>query len=131
VGIGVGMALEIIASWRLTLTLSVRLAPGVALIVGGVVLIVWAVRSAGPVRLARPAQLVTTGAYRRRRNPMYVGWTLAYVGVALIVGSAWLLVLLPLVLVVIHVQTLAEERALERQLGELYAQYRARSRRHF
>jgi protein-S-isoprenylcysteine O-methyltransferase Ste14 len=61
---------------------------------------------------------------------MYVGWMLAYVGVSMFVGSVWLLVLLPLVLVTTHLEILAEERFLTRRLGEPYVRYRARTHRY-
>src|SRR3954447_15440364 len=43
------------------------------------------------------AALVTTGAYRWSRNPMYTGLAITYLGVALLVGSWWPIVLWPLV----------------------------------
>jgi protein-S-isoprenylcysteine O-methyltransferase Ste14 len=35
------------------------------------------------------AALITTGAYRWSRNPMYTGLAIAYLGGALLVGSWW------------------------------------------
>src|SRR5512147_51761 len=62
----------------------------------------------------RSAALVTRGAYRWTRNPMYVGLTLAYLGVAAVLASAWALPLLAIPLYVIHKHVMPmEERLLE------------------
>jgi len=42
----------------------------------------------------QPAKLITSGAYRWSRNPIYVGLTLIYVGAALVLGQVWTLLLL-------------------------------------
>ena len=42
----------------------------------------WAVRAAAGVDLERPNQLVDSGPYAHSRNPMYLAWTLGYVGIA-------------------------------------------------
>jgi len=61
---------------------------------------------------------------------MYVAWTLGYVGVTLIAGTAWPLLLLPLVLVVTHVAVLREERSVERRFGDAYRSYKTSVRRY-
>ena len=61
---------------------------------------------------------------------MYVAWTLGYVGVTLVAGTAWALLLLPLVLVVTHVVVLREERSLERRFGDAYRSYKTSVRRY-
>jgi protein-S-isoprenylcysteine O-methyltransferase Ste14 len=129
-GLGLGIMLQFVEPWRFAVPWPLRLTVSAASIVGGIALGVWAVRSAGPVHLANPVWVVTTGAYRWSRNPMYVGWALLYVGVGLLTASTWLLVLLPLVLVITHIQVLAEEQFLTRQLGEPYVRYRARTHRY-
>lgn len=74
--------------------------------------------------------LVTTGPYRFTRNPMYVGFTLLYAGVAIWVNAIWPLLFLPLVLVVMHVGVITREEAyLERVFGDAYREYRRRVRR--
>ena len=78
----------------------------------------------------RSSALVTRGAYRWTRNPMYVGLTLAYLGVAAVLGSAWALPLLTVPLYVIHYHVMPmEERLLEDAFGEAYRQYKTRVRR--
>jgi len=76
------------------------------------------------------AALVTTGAYRWSRNPMYTGLALQYVGGALLVGSWWPLILWPLVVAVIRLAVIGpEERYLAMQFGPAYASYCSRVRR--
>ena len=79
----------------------------------------------------RPATaLVTDGPYRLSRNPMYLGFTLLYLGIALLSGSLWPLLLLPLVLLTMHFGVIVREEAyLERRFGEAYREYRRRVKR--
>jgi protein-S-isoprenylcysteine O-methyltransferase Ste14 len=74
--------------------------------------------------------LVTDGPFRLTRNPMYVGMTGVYAGVALMAGTWWPLVLLPGVLVAVDRLVIArEEPYLARAFGAEYAAYRRRVRR--
>jgi protein-S-isoprenylcysteine O-methyltransferase Ste14 len=74
--------------------------------------------------------LVTGGPYRFTRNPMYLGFTLIYIGIACWVNTAWPVVLLPLVLLVMHYGVILREEAyLERKFGEEYRAFRGRVRR--
>jgi protein-S-isoprenylcysteine O-methyltransferase Ste14 len=78
----------------------------------------------------RSSTLVTRGAYRWTRNPMYVGLTLAYLGVAVLLGSVWALPLLVVPLYVMHLHVIPmEERQLSAAFGPAYEQYKARVRR--
>jgi protein-S-isoprenylcysteine O-methyltransferase Ste14 len=74
--------------------------------------------------------LVTTGAYRISRNPMYAGLAVAYLGGALLAGSWWPLVTLPLALLAVRGVVIGpEERYLAGKFGQTYIDYRARVRR--
>jgi len=88
------------------------------------------VRAASEVDLERPSTLISSGPYAIVRNPMYVGWTLLYLGVALITRNAWLVASLPVVVGLIHREVLREEHTLERSFGENYARYRKLVRRY-
>ncbi len=74
--------------------------------------------------------LVVDGPYRFTRNPMYLGFTLIYSGIAVLANSTWPFVLLPAVLVVMQLFVIRrEERYLERKFGDAYRAYCARVRR--
>jgi protein-S-isoprenylcysteine O-methyltransferase Ste14 len=74
--------------------------------------------------------LVVDGPYRFTRNPMYLGFTLIYAGIALLANSSWPFVLLPGVLVVMQWFVIRrEERYLERKFGDAYRAYCASVRR--
>jgi len=74
--------------------------------------------------------LVTGGPYRFTRNPMYVGFTLMYLGAALWLNARWPLLLLPVVLLVMQYGVIVrEEQYLESVFGDEYVQYRGRVRR--
>jgi protein-S-isoprenylcysteine O-methyltransferase Ste14 len=108
---------------------ALRLA-GALVALGGLALIAWAVRAAAPVSLARSDRLVVTGPYARSRDPMYVGWTVSYLGTALAADSAWLVLLLPAVLLLTHITVLGEERTLRAKLDDAYRRYTVRVRRY-
>ena len=93
----------------------------------GTSLLPWALEG---VDLDRPDQLVARGPYAWSRNPMYLAWALGYAGVALVAGTAWPLLLLPVVLVLTHVAVMREERSLERSFGAAYRNYKASVRRY-
>lgn len=74
--------------------------------------------------------LVTDGPYRLTRNPMYLGFTLLYLGISLWANVAWPLFFLPLVLIVMQRSVIAREEAyLEVLFGDEYRAYRRRVRR--
>ncbi|HSK97522.1 MAG TPA: isoprenylcysteine carboxylmethyltransferase family protein [Euzebyales bacterium] len=103
---------------------------GWGLVASGVALAVAATRAAGATDLARPDHLVTSGPYARSRHPMYVAWTAIYLGFALVVRSAWLLRLTPLLAGLIHREARGEEERLAERFGAEYDAYRARVRRY-
>ncbi len=74
--------------------------------------------------------MVTGGPYRFTRNPMYLGFTLLYLGTACWVNSLWPLLALPVILILMQrLVILREERYLESRFGEEYRTYRNRVRR--
>jgi protein-S-isoprenylcysteine O-methyltransferase Ste14 len=129
-GLGVGILLHVAAPWGLPWPAWVSHASGWPLILAGLWLVAWALRAAGVVDLERPNQLVLKGPYAFSRNPMYAGWTLVYVGIALVVNTVWLLLLLPVVLLVTQIVVVREERSLEGRFGSAYRSYKTSVRRY-
>jgi protein-S-isoprenylcysteine O-methyltransferase Ste14 len=67
------------------------------------------------------SSLLTTGVYRISRNPMYTGLAITYLGSALLAGSCWPLVTLPLALLAVRRVVIdPEERYLSGQFGQSY-----------
>lgn len=79
----------------------------------------------------RPAKLVVDhGVFAYTRNPMYLGMTVFYVGVVLLLRSPSAMVVLPLVLVLLQRLVIRrEERHLHERFPEAYAAYCAKVRR--
>jgi protein-S-isoprenylcysteine O-methyltransferase Ste14 len=76
--------------------------------------------------------LVTTGPYLFSRNPLYLGLTMLYTGLALLGNLFWAVLLLPVILRIINQGVIArEERYLENKFGEQYRQYKERVPRWF
>ena len=108
---------------------------GVALLLAGAALMAWAIacfRRAGTnVPTVLPATaLVTTGPYRFSRNPIYLGMTAIYIGLALAFASPWAILPLPAVLAVMEFGVIRREECyLEEKFGDAYRAYRLGVRR--
>jgi protein-S-isoprenylcysteine O-methyltransferase Ste14 len=108
---------------------------GAAAVALGLGLFVWAVftmtRGGSNVPTSRPTiTIVEAGPYRLTRNPIYLGMTLALLGMALALDSLWLLLTAALFVVVIRYGVIAREEAyLAGKFGDVYRRYRARVRR--
>lgn len=125
---GAGAPLPIGARPATAVVGAVVLAAGAALALAGVAGVVRHHTTIVPHRTV--STLVTTGVYRISRNPMYAGLGIAYLGGALLVGSWWPLVTLPLALLAVRGLVIAaEERHLASQFGQTYLDYQARTRR--
>jgi protein-S-isoprenylcysteine O-methyltransferase Ste14 len=71
--------------------------------------------------------LVATGPYRITRNPIYIGFVLAYFGFAVMLTSMWvLLLLIPVLAILQRGVVMREEEYLERKFGDNYRKYKAR-----
>jgi protein-S-isoprenylcysteine O-methyltransferase Ste14 len=87
-------------------------------------------KSTTTVPFEAPTTLVTSGPYRFTRNPMYVGLTIVYFGVAATRLEIWPLVVLPLLLAYVNFEVIPfEERRLRDVFGDAYQQYGLRVRR--
>jgi protein-S-isoprenylcysteine O-methyltransferase Ste14 len=114
--------------------------PATAVLGGGVFVAGAAMALAGVAEVVRHrttivphhmvSALVTTGVYRLSRNPMYTGLAILYVGGALLVGSWWPVLTLPVALLAVRRIVIdPEERYLASHFAPTYAAYRARVRR--
>ena len=122
--------LHLARRWRLPGSRQLHSGVGWPLVGAGVAISASAVRAASDVDLERPSTLISSGPYAISRNPMYVGWTLLYLGGALITRNAWMVASLPIVGGSIHRDGLREEHTLERAFGEEYVRYRKVVRRY-
>lgn len=79
----------------------------------------------------RPTTVIVVGGpFQFTRNPIYLSFTLLYVGIALLTHAVWAMIFLPLALLVMRLGVIArEELYLERKFGEPYLQYKTRVRR--
>jgi protein-S-isoprenylcysteine O-methyltransferase Ste14 len=116
------------------LPLGVSLAVGIPLLVVGVGLFGWAQASilgAGenPAPHRSTARLVTGGAFRLSRNPIYTGGTTGLFGLAVLLDTATGLAVAVLLGLLARSVALAEERYLDAKFGDEYRDYRARVRR--
>ena len=74
-----------------------------------------------------PSTLVISGPYRFTRNPMYVGLTLIYLGVAGTRNEIWPVIVLPLLLAYINFLVIPiEEKNLHGVFGVEYQKYSER-----
>jgi len=103
----------------------------------GIVLVAWGLitlRSAGTTVLPtqRAERLITGGPFRYRRNPIYMGEVLIFVGLAQLTYNIWFAILAPAFALAIHkLAILPEERHLEDRFGQAYLDYKERTRRWF
>ena len=108
---------------------------GWSLLFGAVALAIWGrivfARAGTNVSPRRPSTtIVIQGPYRFTRNPMYLGMSIALVGLALGLHSSWGLVLLPVLVLGLHFGVIVREEAyLEAKFGDSYRAYRQRVRR--
>ena len=74
--------------------------------------------------------LVTAGAFRFTRNPMYLGMVLMLVGVAILLGTGSPFLVVPVFMWLMTVRFIrVEETMLERVFGETFLEYKRRVRR--
>jgi len=108
---------------------------GWALIDAGLLLMLWAGllmlwRKTTVNPYGQPVKLLEDGPFSFSRNPIYLADSLIYCGIALLWGSLWPWLLLPVLIysmqrgVIVH-----EERLLTRLFGEAYGDYCQRVRR--
>ncbi len=76
-------------------------------------------------------RVIAKGPFRISRNPLYVGFSIAMVGMVFVWNSAWgVLMLVPLLLVMHFGVVLREERYLGKKFGDEYREYCSQVRRY-
>lgn len=131
----VGLVADRLAMAGFGLADGARHTAGSVLIVAGLALAGAAIaafrRGGTNVQTSQPAlRIVAAGPYRFSRNPIYLGGTLIYAGIALLADAPVTLALLaPLLLVVRYGVIAREELYLARKFGTEYLDYKARVRR--
>ena len=83
----------------------------------------------GPGISVPPERIVTDGAYRWVRNPMYLGHLIFFAGLALVLQSWIGAAVLAFHVVWFDARVREDERHLEALFGEPYREYRRRSKR--
>ena len=74
--------------------------------------------------------LVTTGAFKFSRNPMYLGMVLILLGVAILLGALSPFIIIPLFTIAMdRMFIVSEENMLEQRFGNSWKQYKAGVRR--
>jgi protein-S-isoprenylcysteine O-methyltransferase Ste14 len=72
--------------------------------------------------------LVTSGAYRISRHPMYLGFALVLIGVAILMGSLTPYIIIPAFVVLMdRVFIQVEERVLEARFGGMWQAYKQKT----
>ena len=132
--IAAGVVLHLV--WPLSFTLGAARWPiGATLSIAGVAMFAAAVRAfaaAGtPVPGSQSATaIVGRGPYRFSRNPIYVAFVLFHLGIAVFVGSWWLVITLAASVSVIAIAVVPrEEQYLEARFGPTYSTYKSSVRR--
>ena len=77
-----------------------------------------------------PTALVTGGMYQVSRNPMYLGFVLILVGIAILLGSVMPYIVIPVFMILIEKSFIrVEEQGLKQKFGQQWLEYKQRVRR--
>jgi protein-S-isoprenylcysteine O-methyltransferase Ste14 len=130
-----GTGLHFIHSLNLGLPLAAKLSVGAVLLLlvamhGGWGLLTFKRMGTTPEPNGVATALLTSGPFRWTRNPLYLGLAILLVCFGVLLNSAWMLGLTPvLVLLLDRLVIVKEEQRLRAQFGEEYEGYSRRVRR--
>jgi protein-S-isoprenylcysteine O-methyltransferase Ste14 len=108
---------------------------GIIFIVAGVFLsvgsaILFRRLGTNPIPGTRATLIVTKGAFRYTRNPMYLGLTITLIGTSILLGTISPLLVIPIFFIILHTQfVLREEKWMEEWLGQPYLDYKSKTPR--
>ncbi len=114
--------------------MGVRVCGGMIL-AAGIALMAWGrrtmVRAGTNVPPHKPTlAIVTSGPFRFTRNPLYLGGSTAYIGLAVALNLAWPLILFAPLMLLLHWGIVRrEESYLEAKFGDVYLAYKSSVRR--
>jgi protein-S-isoprenylcysteine O-methyltransferase Ste14 len=98
----------------------------------GVVAFRQAQTTVNPTKPEATSSLVREGVYRLSRNPMYLGFLLALLGLALLLANTLSFAIIPLFVIYMNrFQIIPEERALSAAFGQEFTTYKQKVRRWF
>jgi protein-S-isoprenylcysteine O-methyltransferase Ste14 len=130
------IAVGVILDWLVPIGFLAKL-PTTRLVVGAILFVLGAsipviarqafVKAGTNIRPDMPTTtLVTSGLFAHSRNPIYQGASIALLGLALMLASDWIVILMvPALVLLHHGVVLREERYLEVKFGEAYQRYKA------
>jgi protein-S-isoprenylcysteine O-methyltransferase Ste14 len=133
--VGIGLTVLYPLPWIEGPLHDILFALGFLLLAGGIALDVTAIRSMARAKTTimpnRAAEhLVTNGPFAISRNPIYLGNTMLTIGIGLIAGSVWFVILaLAAAFATKAITIVQEEKFLHARFGKKYRDYAARVRR--
>lgn len=109
---------------------------GAVLSVAGIITLIVAMATLGDswrggIDYNQKTGLITTGVYKYSRNPGFVGFDLFFVGMALLFSNVVNVIFSCILLFLLHLQILEEEKFLSSAFGKEYSDYQKQTRRYF
>ncbi|TNV68670.1 methyltransferase family protein [Trichococcus shcherbakoviae] len=109
---------------------------GAILSVAGIIVLIVAMATLGDswrggIDYKQKTELITTGIYKYSRNPGFVGFDLFFIGMALLFSNLFNVIFSCMLLVLLHLQILEEEKFLAKAFGKEYSDYQKKTRRYF
>jgi protein-S-isoprenylcysteine O-methyltransferase Ste14 len=134
ISIALMMLLHFLVPLKILLNFPVTLI-GIALLIAGAMMAIKEKKRFAKVQtniktFDKPDKLLTDGLYKYSRNPMYLGFVIALLGVWLLLGSlSPLLIVLIFIFITNSVYISFEEKMMGDTFGELYFTYKNKTRR--
>lgn len=109
---------------------------GILLAVVGIVVLAVAMATMrdswkGGIDYNQKTELITTGIYKYSRNPGFTGFDLFFSGLALMFPNRLNLTFSIALIIILHFQILEEEKFLAQAFGQVYLDYKMKTRRYF